>query len=149
MIDPSPKQNRNARRAKRLDIDDWHVLIVDDQRDNLNIATEALRFHGAHVQTASNGIEGLEILETYSPTLVLLDLSMPEMNGWDMLKAMRDNPDTQKIPVIALTAHVMAGDEANVMAAGFDGYIPKPFSVATIVLKIQSILAQRQRGDAV
>jgi len=141
MSESQSKVDRDKYRASKLDIGDWKVLIVDDRKDNLLIAREALSFHGADVKTAINGVEGLAVLTDYKPTLILLDLSMPEMNGWEMHKKLRENEETKNIPVIALTAHVMAGDEEQVMDAGFDGYIPKPFSVASIVLQIQKILA--------
>lgn len=132
--------DRDQRRVNPENLAEWRVLIVDDQRDNLSVAEMVFHFHKAEVRIAHNGIEGLEVLKEYQPTLILLDLSMPEMSGWEMFKELRENEKTAHIPVIALTAHAMAGDEARVMQAGFDGYIAKPFSVATIVFQIQSIL---------
>lgn len=146
MTESTNKPDRDNKRASRLDIDNWKVLIVDDQKDNLQIASEALSFHGADVRTATNGIEGLDILKDYTPTLILTDLSMPEMNGWEMQKKLRADEVTSKIPVIALTAHVMDGDEQQVIDAGFDGYIPKPFSVVNIVLQIKAILKESDDG---
>lgn len=140
MTDKPTDNNRDKRRISKLDINDWHVLVVDDHKDNLSVAEAVLQFHGANVKTAMNGIEGLDALKDFDATLILLDLSMPEMNGWEMLKQLRTKSETANIPIIALTAHVMSGDEEQVMEAGFDGYIPKPFSVATIVVQIQSIL---------
>ena len=142
MTDDTERVDRESRRASKLNIDDWKVLIVDDQKDNLMIAREALTFHGATVETAANGKEGLAALENFNASVILLDLSMPEMSGWEMFQAVRANAKTSHIPVIALTAHVMAGDEKQVMDAGFDGYIAKPFSVATIVLQIKAILSK-------
>jgi two-component system cell cycle response regulator DivK len=140
----NPRENsqfdRDARRVNPENLSEWRVLIVDDQKDNLSVAEMVFHFHKAEVQVAHNGTEGLAVLREFSPTLILLDLSMPEMSGWDMLTELRKNEATAHIPVIALTAHAMAGDEQRVMQAGFDGYIAKPFSVATIVFQIQSIL---------
>jgi two-component system, cell cycle response regulator DivK len=132
--------DRNKRRVDPENLSEWRVLIVDDQKDNLAVAEMVFNFHKAEVRVAHNGVEGLEILKEFLPTLILMDLSMPEMTGWDMFKQVRANEATAHIPVIALTAHAMSGDEEKVMAAGFDGYIAKPFSVATIVYQIQSIL---------
>ena len=138
---PQTRQaNREAYRATRATIQGWRVLVVDDQVDNLSVAEATFQFHGAEVRTACNGAEGMKVLENYDPTLILLDLSMPEVNGWEMFTQLRQNPKTAKILVIALTAHAMEGDEARVMEAGFDGYIPKPYSVMTIVSDIQAIL---------
>lgn len=132
--------DRDKRRVDPENLAEWRVLIVDDQKDNLAVAEMVFTFHKAEVRIAHNGVEGLQILKEFSPTLILLDLSMPEMTGWDMFKEIRANEATATVPVIALTAHAMAGDEERVMAAGFDGYIAKPFSVATIVYQIQAIL---------
>ena len=146
MADATPPQNpqnepvRRLRRASNVSAAGWKVLVVDDQPDNLSVAEAALQFHGAEVCIARNGIEGLIALEQFAATLILLDLSMPEMNGWEMLEQLRQNKAFASIPVIALTAHAMETDEERVMEAGFDGYIAKPFSVMTIVSEIQAIL---------
>lgn len=118
------------------DVKKWQVLIVDDDRDNLNVAAQYLQFLGAAVRTAQNGNEGLEALKTLQPNLILLDLSMPTMDGWQMLTLLRENPETARIPVIALTAHAMPSDRVKVMEAGFDGYITKPFLLASLVDQI-------------
>lgn len=124
------------------DESDWRVLIVDDVFDNISIAEAVLEFNGAEVQHAANGAIGLKMLENYQANLILLDLSMPEMNGWEMHEKLRNSSATASIPVIALTAHAMQGDEEKVMQAGFDGYIAKPFSVTMLVSDIKTILNQ-------
>lgn len=91
------------------DTSQWTVLVVDDEPDNREIAQTVLSFGGVKVHTAVNGADGIKLLETLSPTFVLLDLSMPVMDGWEMLKLVRANPKTQNIPIIALTAHAMGG----------------------------------------
>jgi CheY-like chemotaxis protein len=118
------------------DASSWMVLIVDDEPDNRAIAEKVLSFSGAEVYTAENGAEGLKLLEGIKPSFILLDLSMPVMDGWEMFKLLRDNPKTEHIPVIALTAHAMAGDRDRVMAAGFHGYIAKPFRLSTFMSEI-------------
>jgi CheY-like chemotaxis protein len=117
-------------------ISTWTVLIVDDEPDNRAIAEKVMTFNGAKVHTAKDGADGLRMLETLHPSFILLDLSMPGMDGWEMFKRLRSNPKTRDIPVLALTAHTMAGDRERVMAAGFDGYIAKPFRLATFMNEI-------------
>src|SRR5262249_39063588 len=97
-------------------------------------------FAGSKVYTATNGVEALSLLETVSPTFVLLDLSMPVMDGWEMIEKLRANPVIKHLPVIALTAHAMEGDQERVKAAGFDSYIAKPFRINTLLGLIQSCL---------
>jgi CheY-like chemotaxis protein len=118
----------------------WIALIVDDQDDNLAIAKTVLNFHGAQVHSAQNGEVGLEVLRTIRPTFILLDLSMPVLDGWEMLRKVRANPEISDLPIIALTAHAMDGDRERVLAAGFDGYISKPFDVQTLVPYIRRVI---------
>lgn len=118
------------------DISTWTVLIVDDEPDNLAIAKKLLTYGGATVHTARNGVEGLQVLKGIKPSFILLDLSMPEMDGWEMFSHVRAEPATQHIPVIALTAHAMAGDREKVMQAGFDGYVAKPFRLSTFMTEL-------------
>lgn len=118
------------------DVAGWVVLVVDDEPDNLAVARKVLEFGGAEVHTAANGLEGLQALETITPSFILLDLSMPEMDGWEMLTRLRASERTLQIPVVALTAHAMAGDRERVMEAGFDGYIAKPFRLSTFMSEI-------------
>jgi CheY-like chemotaxis protein len=115
------------------DVKKWVVLLIDDEADNLGVAEKFLTFAGARVQTASNGIEGLEALAHITPSVVLLDLSMPHMDGWTMLEHIRANPAWSSLIVIAVTAHAMSGDKERVLAAGFDGYIDKPLRMATFL----------------
>jgi two-component system, cell cycle response regulator DivK len=114
----------------------WVVLIVDDQPDNLIIAEKILTAGGATVYQASNGEECLKQLESIEPSFVLLDLSMPVMNGWETFQRIKTNPKTEDIPVIALTAQGMSEDRERVLAAGFDGYIAKPFRLSTFMSEI-------------
>jgi two-component system cell cycle response regulator DivK len=123
------------------DVSTWKVLIVEDDYDNLNVATQVLNFQGAEVHVAENGVTGLKVLGEITPTIVLMDISMPQMDGWEMLRHMRDNPRTADLPVIAVTAHAMEGDKERVLAAGFDGYIRKPFDVMTFLDEIMESLA--------
>jgi CheY-like chemotaxis protein len=116
-----------------MTIAEWKVLIVDDEPDNVAVAKKILAYNGAEVQIARNGLEGLVLLSHFLPTFILLDLSMPEM---------RDHPQTQALPVIALTAHAMAGDREKALAAGFNGYIVKPFRLTSFLDDIHACLRQ-------
>jgi CheY-like chemotaxis protein len=119
---------------------DWTALIVDDEPDNVGVARKVLNYGGAKVYVARNGVEGLALLEDVRPTFVLLDLSMPEMDGWEMFRIMKADNTLASIPVIALTAHAMAGDKEKVIATGFNGYIAKPFRINSFVAEIQKCL---------
>ncbi len=118
----------------------WSVLIVDDEPDNVGVAQKVLTFNGATVRVARNGVEGLKMLESFFPTFILLDLSMPEMDGWEMFRRVRQIDSLANTPIIALTAHAMSGDRERVMEAGFDGYIAKPFRIDSFLEDIGACL---------
>src|SRR5262245_38315170 len=111
----------------------WKVLLVDDEPDNIEVVAESLEFYGMTVKTAENGQVALDALKEFSPDLILLDLSMPVMDGWQTLRNLKSNPETQSIPVLALSAHAILGDKERAIAVGFDGYMTKPVSVPTLI----------------
>jgi two-component system, cell cycle response regulator DivK len=121
----------------------WSVLLIDDEPDNLEVVAESLEFYGLTVRTAGNGKSALEILKDFTPTLILLDLSMPIMDGWETRMRIKSNPHTQHLPIVALSAHAMAGDKERALAAGFDGYLTKPINVPTLMDDIRAALGGR------
>jgi CheY-like chemotaxis protein len=122
------------------------VLIVDDEPDNLSIGMKVLSHYGAKVYSAVDGSLGLSTLAIIPPpTFILLDLSMPIMDGWTMLEELRSHPTYRTIPVIAVTAHAMEGDREKALAAGFDTYIAKPFRLVNFLQEIQNCLAEIQQ----
>ena len=132
--------------SNNIDAKDWVVLIVDDDPDNLSVAEKVLTFYGAEVHTAVNGQNGLEVLKRLSNlTCILLDLSMPEMDGWEMIDAIRKVPKTPTLPIIAVTAHAMPKDKERALLAGFDGYIVKPFMLHTFMSEIEKCLKHIQK----
>lgn len=129
-------------------VEKWSVLIVDDEVDNLGVPEGILSFSGATVKTAVNASDGLKLLEDWLPTFVLLDLAMPNMDGWQMHKLLRKNERTKDLAVIALTAHAMLGDKQRVLDAGFDGYISKPIDIDRFVGEIKEWLGRREAQRA-
>lgn len=119
---------------------EWTVLIVDDAPDNVEVARKVLSFNGATVHIAEDGILGLVKLQEIDPTFILLDLSMPNMDGWQMLTEIRQLSVHKDLPVIALTAHAMEGDREKALESGFDGYIAKPFRLASFLQDILDCL---------
>jgi CheY-like chemotaxis protein len=119
----------------------WIVLIVDDDDDNLNVLQQFLEYLGADCHSACEGQQALEVLKKLPINLVLLDLSMPTMDGWEMIRHLRAAAPIKKLPVIAVTAHAMDGDKEKALAAGFDGYIAKPFLFADMVKEIRRVVA--------
>jgi len=118
----------------------WRILVIEDEYDSLQMVSKILSFHGVEVHVARNGRESLEILDTISPTLIVSDLAMPEMDGWQTLAAIRANPDTQHIPVVAVTAFGSSDVADEAMRAGFDAFFSKPVNPRTFVQQLEKLI---------
>ena len=125
----------------------WTVLIVDDDDDNLSVLQQFMDFLGTTCYTAREGIQALEMLSKLPISLVLLDLSMPKMDGWQMISQLRDAETNVHMPVIAVTAHAMQGDKDRALAAGFDGYISKPFLFTDMLVEIKRVVAAISKSE--
>jgi CheY-like chemotaxis protein len=118
----------------------WTILVVEDEFDSVQVVSKILTFHGATVQVARNGLECLQMLAEFQPTLILTDLAMPEMDGWRTLAAIRADPTTRHIPVVALTAYHSADVAAEAMDAGFDAYFAKPVNPNTLMTRLTELI---------
>lgn len=118
----------------------WEIVVVDDDPDSLELARYLLDFYGATVHTGTNGREGVEVIQAVRPKFIISDLSMPGMDGWELLTAIKDDLRTRDIPVIALTAHAMLGDRERAMAVGFHNYLTKPLTADTFMDQLVKLL---------
>ncbi len=132
----------------RLDITTWRVLIVDDEPDNLLLISELLEFSGATVAQARTGHDLLDMIDDFHPNLILLDLAMPGMDGWEVHRRLRDRPDLNGVPIVALTALAMPDDAERVKAAGLNGYITKPFRIHNLLSGLTRCVEQFAPPDA-
>lgn len=105
------------------------VLLVEDNQDNQDLMRFLLERNGYEVVTANNGRLALDAARSENPDVVLMDLTMPEMDGWEAAAAMKEDPALAHIPLIAVTAHTLPGDRRKTLGAGFDNYISKPINV--------------------
>jgi CheY-like chemotaxis protein len=112
------------------------VLVIEDNPLNLELVTDLLEASGYAVWQARTAEEGIHLAQTTLPDVILMDLSLPGMDGLAATKALRANPATCHLPVIALTAHAMKGDEENALNAGCDGYLAKPIDTRTFVARL-------------
>ncbi len=122
------------------EIKNWVILVIDDTPDNLVVMQVVLKYHGAQVYTAESAEAGFEILKSVHPTVILMDIRMPKVNGIEMFKILKENPATSAIPVIAITAYAMDNDRDKFIEMGFDGYMPKPFDMFSFVSEVQQIV---------
>ena len=119
---------------------DWKILVVDDEPDSLMVAQLLLEMYGAEVLTAINGREGLRKASQERPHFIISDLSMPDMNGWELVRALQNDRATAAIPIIALTAHAMEGDRSRAIMAGFTNYLTKPLQPHTFISDLLVLL---------
>ena len=112
------------------------ILVVDDNAINRQLAVYLLKKKGYNVFEADSGKQVFEFLEKQSPDIILLDIQLPEIDGIEILRRIRENILTKEIKVIALTAYTMRGDKERFEAAGFDGYLPKPIEPKTFANQV-------------
>jgi len=116
------------------------ILVVEDNEQNRTLVKDVLEFHGFLVIGAANGADGVARAREFLPDLILLDIQMPVMNGFAALQALRDDPASRRIAVIALTSFAMKGDREKIMAAGFQGYIAKPIDTRELPKMVAGFL---------
>ena len=120
--------------------DEWRVLLVEDEYDSIQLVSKILRYNGAKVYVAHNGYECLALVEELKPTLIIMDLGLPKMNGWETLAKLRDNPKTRAIPVMAITAYHSVSVEEDALVAGFDAFYPKPLDAIVFMEKLHRLV---------
>jgi two-component system, cell cycle response regulator DivK len=118
------------------------ILLVEDNEMNRDMLAWRLERNGFDVILALNGVEGLARAQTEHPDLILMDVSLPLLDGWEVTRRLRADANTQGIAIIALTAHVMAGDREKSLAAGCDDYEPKPVDFNQLLEKMITLLAK-------
>ena len=116
------------------------ILLVEDNEMNRDMLSRRLTKRGFDLVIAVDGAQGVAMAKSESPDLILMDMSLPVMNGWDATRELKADPATQKIPVIALTAHVMSGDREKGIDAGCDDFDTKPVELPRLLGKIGALL---------
>jgi CheY-like chemotaxis protein len=115
------------------------ILLVEDNEMNRDMLSRRLLRKGFEVVLAVDGREGVDKASSEAPDIILLDMSLPVMDGWEAAGHLKNNPETQKIPVLALTAHAMDGDREKAISAGCDDYDTKPVNFARLLEKITAL----------
>ncbi|MFM1944425.1 MAG: hypothetical protein RI897_3407 [Verrucomicrobiota bacterium] len=118
------------------------ILLVEDNEMNRDMLSRRLVRRGYEVIVAEDGAAGVEAVRVHRPDLVLMDMSLPVMDGWEATRQLKASEETRGVPVVALTAHAMAGDEQKAREAGCDGYETKPVELTRLLAKIEALLAK-------
>jgi two-component system cell cycle response regulator DivK len=116
------------------------VLIVEDNELNMKLFHDLLEAHGYHTVGTRNGIEALDLARKHRPDLIVMDIQLPEVSGLEVTKWLKDDPDLQAIPVVAVTAFAMKGDEERIREGGCEAYLSKPISVGKFLETVRSFL---------
>ena len=117
------------------------ILIVEDQEDNRTILRDALSTVGYELIEALNGEDGVKLAQNERPDLILMDIQLPKMNGYEATQQIKSIAELKTIPIIAVTSYALSGDEVKARAAGCDGYIAKPFSPRELLAKVRKYLS--------
>ncbi len=117
------------------------ILLVEDQEMNRDMLSRRLTKRGYDIDIAVDGAEGIEKARSGNPDLILMDMSLPVIDGWEATRTLKADAATSSIPVIALTAHAMSTDREKALAAGCDGYETKPVELPRLIEAIEKVLA--------
>lgn len=126
--------------VKTTSMNKARILVIEDYPDTQDLLRLLLERSGYEVLIAGDGLEGLEKARRFLPDLIILDLALPELDGWSAARQLKADPQTAGIPIVAVTAFTLPGDRREALAAGCDGYIGKPFRAATFASEIAAFL---------
>jgi two-component system cell cycle response regulator DivK len=116
------------------------ILVVEDQEDNRRIMRDLLTSVGYEVMEAVTGEEGVAAAETHRPDLILMDIQLPGLDGYEATRQIKANPDLEHIPIIVVTSYALSGDDVKAFEAGCNAYVSKPFSPRELLAKIREYL---------
>lgn len=123
------------------------ILLVEDNEMNRDMLSRRLMRQGFEVEMAFDGQKGVEMAHSLKPDIILMDMSLPIIDGWEATRRLKQDPETQGIPLIALTAHAMAEDRERSFEAGCDDYDTKPIDFARLQEKIKALLERKPHGS--
>jgi CheY-like chemotaxis protein len=120
------------------------ILLIEDNEMNRDMLSRRLQRRGYHIVTAENGEMGLSLARAEAPDLILMDITLPEMDGWEVSRLLKADESTRHIPIIALTARVLVSDQAKAFEVGCDDYDTKPVDFARLTEKIGNLLVEKK-----
>ena len=117
------------------------ILVVEDHEDNRRILRDLLTSHGYEIVEATTGEEGVKLAGKHRPSLILMDIQLPDIDGYEAARQIKSNAKLRRIPIIAVTSYALSGDEVKAREAGCDDYVSKPFSPRALLAKVREHLA--------
>ena len=126
---------------------DTLILVIEDNEQNMYLITYLLEKHGYRVIQAANGREGIEMVSFHKPSMVILDIQLPDMDGYTIARELKANPDFESVPIVAVTSYAMVGDRERAIKAGCAGYIEKPINPDTFVAQIEKHFQGGSNGE--
>jgi CheY-like chemotaxis protein len=121
------------------------ILMIEDNEQNRDALSRRLQRHGYDVITAIDGRQGITTAQAEIPDLILMDLNLPDVDGWEATRLLKEAPETRAIPIMAMTAHAIAGDEERALQAGCDDYHAKPVEFQRLLTQIEALLTKTIR----
>jgi CheY-like chemotaxis protein len=121
------------------------ILMIEDNEQNRDALSRRLQRHGYDVITAIDGRQGIAMAQADLPDLILMDLNLPDVDGWEATRILKETPETRTIPIMAMTAHAIAGDEERALQAGCDDYHAKPVEFQRLLTQIEALLTKTTR----
>jgi two-component system cell cycle response regulator DivK len=119
---------------------DQRVLLVEDNEDNRTIYSTVLRYLGYQVIEAADGLQAVALARSEHPDIVLMDISIPGIDGWEATRVLREDPATRALPIVALTAHALSDDRERAAKAGFTSYLTKPIEPNAVVAEVRRLI---------
>ena len=121
-------------------MNNWQVLVIEDENDSMEVVQALLEHRGIETVGCSNGEEALNVLENLRPTLIVVDLALPGLNGWQLLERFKADPVLQDVPLVAMTAYHTAELAERAIEAGFNAYFAKPLDATSFVRELENIV---------
>jgi|SRR5579884_1073601 len=121
------------------------ILIVEDNELNMKLLHDVLEAHGYRTITTRQGAAALPLAREHQPHLILMDLQLPDVSGFDAVRQLKDDPGTRAIPIVAVTAFAMVGDEHKALTSGCDGYVAKPIAIREFLAVIEKFVGTGRR----
>lgn len=123
------------------------ILLIEDNEQNLYLTTFLLEQNGFKVVPARSGAEGIELAGRIQPALIILDIQLPQMDGYAVARELRQTPALKDVPIVAVTSYAMVGDRERALEAGYNGYIEKPINPDTFISQIEKYLKAQPAGE--